>query len=95
MWKHSNRLGYKSTIATHPFFSGVIDLFHFERGARKDDLAAEYRQRQAEKEGIPFIGIAQERAYAFRARKRLQATMVGIVLSAIGVRQLLLLLHSR
>jgi len=38
-----------------------IPLIHFERGVRKDDLAAEYRARHGEREGVVFIGIAQER----------------------------------
>ena len=47
-----------------------IPLFHFERGFRKDDVAAEYRKRHGDKEGILFIGISQERAHAFKAHKR-------------------------
>jgi hypothetical protein len=53
-----------------------ISLFHFERGVRKDDIAAEYRERRGEKEGILFIGIAQERTYAYKARKRTEGKQV-------------------
>jgi hypothetical protein len=53
-----------------------IPLFHFERGVRKDDVAAEYRAQQGEQEGILFIGIAQERAYAYKARKRVEGKRV-------------------
>lgn len=53
-----------------------IPLFHFEHGVRKDDVAAEYREQQGEKEGILFIGIAQERAYAYKARKRTEGNLV-------------------
>ena len=53
-----------------------IPLFHFERGVRKDNIAAEYREHRDEQEGILFIGIAQERAYADKARKRTQGKKV-------------------
>jgi hypothetical protein len=46
-----------------------IPLVHFERGQRKDDVAAEYRARFTAAEGVVFIGVAQERASAFKARK--------------------------
>ena len=47
----------------------AIPLVHFERGQRKDDVAAQYRARAAGAEGVVFVGIAQEKASAFRARK--------------------------
>jgi hypothetical protein len=53
-----------------------IPLFHFERGVRKDDIAAQYREQRGDKEGILFIGIAQERAYAYKAHKKVQGQMV-------------------
>jgi hypothetical protein len=53
-----------------------IPLFRFERGVRKDDIAAEYRERCSEQEGVLFISIAQERAYAYKARKRVEGSMV-------------------
>ncbi len=49
--------------------AGKIPVVHFERGQRKDDLAAEYRARFGGAEGVVFIGVAQERASAFKARK--------------------------
>ncbi len=53
-----------------------IPLLHFERGVRKDDVAAEYREHHGEQEGILFIGIAQERASAYKAHKRTQGQQV-------------------
>jgi hypothetical protein len=47
-----------------------IPLIHFEPGVRKEEMAAQYRERHGEQEGVVFIGIAQEKAYAFKAQKR-------------------------
>jgi hypothetical protein len=66
---------YKAAVEAFAEENG-IPLFHFERGVRKDDVAAEYRERHGEKESILFIGIAQERAYAYKARKRTKGKKV-------------------
>lgn len=47
-----------------------LDIVTFEKGQRKDDVAAEYRKRFAGSEGVLFIGKAQERARVFRTQKR-------------------------
>lgn len=62
---------YKAAVEAFVQDNGV-PLLHFDRGMPKDDLAAEYRARHSGQEGIVFIGIAQERAYAYKARKRAQ-----------------------
>jgi len=49
--------------------AGQIPVVHFGRGQRKDDIAAEQRARFTKAEGVVFIGVAQERASAFKARK--------------------------
>src|SRR5215212_6979873 len=49
--------------------AGQIPVVHFERKQRKDDVAAEHRARFTKAEGVVFIGVAQERASAFKARK--------------------------
>lgn len=54
-----------------------IPILHFERGVRKDDVAAGYRQAFTAAEGVVFIGVAQEKAQAFRAHKRSEGNMVG------------------
>ncbi len=45
-------------------------LLTFAKGQRKDDVAAEHLTRFQEREGIRFIGIAQEKAHVFRTEKR-------------------------
>lgn len=67
---------YKEAVASFAKEQG-IEVIRFERGVRKDDIAAEYRERQGAKEGVLFIGIAQERAYAYKAHKRVQGKLVG------------------
>jgi hypothetical protein len=49
--------------------AGQIPVVHFERGQRKDAIAAEHRARFARANGVVFIGVAQERANAFKSRK--------------------------
>jgi len=66
---------YKATVEAFAK-ENDIPLFHFERGVRKDNIAAQYRERHGEQEGMLFIGIAQERAYAYKARKRTQGKKV-------------------
>jgi len=46
-----------------------IPVVQFEKGQKKDDVAAWYRARFKKEEGVVFIGIAQEKAKAWRARK--------------------------
>jgi hypothetical protein len=65
------------TEITHGFVAEIerfaarhqIPLIRFEKGQRKDDVAAGYRRRFKQDEGIVFIGSAQERVNAFKARK--------------------------
>ncbi len=47
-----------------------LDVVTFERGQRKDDVAAEYRRRFQGEEGLLFLGKAQERAPVFRTGRR-------------------------
>ncbi len=49
-----------------------VPLIHFEPGQRKDDVAAEYRRAFDQAEGVVFIGVAQEKAKAFKAQKKEQ-----------------------
>jgi hypothetical protein len=53
-----------------------LELIRFERGVRKDDIAAQYREQFEGEEGILFIGIAQERASAFKGRKQMKQGLV-------------------
>jgi hypothetical protein len=47
-----------------------LDVVSFEKGQRKDDVAAEYRKRFVGRQGVLFIGKAQEKARVFRTQKR-------------------------
>jgi len=75
---------YKEAVETFAKEQG-IDVIHFERGARKDDIATQYRERFEGQEGILFIGIAQERAYAYKARKKVRQKLVGFEYSRQAV----------
>ena len=46
-----------------------IPIVRFQKGQRKDDVAARYRQHSTVSDGVVFIGVAQEQQTAFRARK--------------------------
>jgi hypothetical protein len=48
-----------------------IPLFTFDKGARKDAVAAAYRANFPAREGVLFIGKAQEKVAVFRTEKRL------------------------
>jgi hypothetical protein len=54
-----------------------IPIIHFKRGERKDDVAAKMRRKYPVKHGVVFIGVAQEKAYAFKGRKKKQNGYVG------------------
>jgi hypothetical protein len=62
-----------------------VPLVHFEPGVRKDDVAAEYRARFAGTEGVVFIGVAQEKAQAFKASKQTAGTAVNFQYSRQAV----------
>ncbi len=50
-----------------------VPLIRFEKGQRKEDLAAEYYARFDQTEGILFVGKAQEKARTFRTEGRVNA----------------------
>jgi hypothetical protein len=47
-----------------------IPVVTFEKGQRKDDIAASYRAKFTKAEGVVFIGKAQEKAKVLRTEKR-------------------------
>jgi len=47
-----------------------LDLVTFEKKQRKDDVAAEYRERFRDEEGVLFVGKAQEKVSVFRTQRR-------------------------
>jgi len=46
-----------------------IPIYQFEHKERKDDVANRLRQQRGVRDGIVFIGVAQEKAQAFSGRK--------------------------
>ena len=46
-----------------------IPVYQFQHKERKDDIANNYRRQRAVREGIVFIGVAQEKAQAFNGKK--------------------------
>src|SRR5574341_1596043 len=62
-----------------------VPIVHFEHGVRKDDVAAEHRARFAGTEGVVFIGVAQEKAQAFKASKQTAGTAVNFQYSRQAV----------
>jgi len=46
-----------------------IPVIHFVPGQRKDAVAAQYRRKFSKADGIVFIGVAQEKQKAFKAKK--------------------------
>ena len=47
-----------------------IPVISFEKGQRKDDIAAEFRRRHGEREGVVFVGKAQEKTPVIRTERR-------------------------
>jgi hypothetical protein len=47
-----------------------LELVHFAKGQRKDDLAQEFRARFTESEGALFVGRAQEKARVWHTQRR-------------------------
>src|SRR5205807_2509229 len=47
-----------------------IPMLTFQKGQRKDDVAAEYRNKFTGQEGVLFIGKAQEKTPVFRTERR-------------------------
>lgn len=62
-----------------------IPLVRFQKGQRKEDVAAWYRQRYPAAEGVVFIGVAQEQQTAFKARKERQGKRVRFQFSRQSV----------
>ena len=57
--------------AVHQFVARhEIPLLEFESGEDKDAIAARYRARFTRREGVVFVGVAQEKMRSFKAYKR-------------------------
>src|SRR5215813_3340451 len=46
-----------------------IPIYQFQHKERKDDIANEFRRQRQVRDGIVFIGVAQEKAQAFNGKK--------------------------
>ena len=62
-----------------------IPIVRFQKGQRKDDLAAGYRRKFSAAEGVVFIGVAQEKMTGFKARKETQGKCVRFQFSMQSV----------
>jgi hypothetical protein len=62
----------KSFVAATEKFAGEnqIPFVIFRKGERKDDVAAEHLRRFTQREGVLFIGKAQEKTGVFRTERR-------------------------
>jgi hypothetical protein len=54
-----------------------LELVHFAKGQRKDDLAQEFLARFPDQEGVLFVGRAQERAGVWRTQRRYNSATGG------------------
>jgi hypothetical protein len=74
-----------------------LPVVHFERGQRKDDVAARYRSRFQAAEGVVFIGVAQERQWSFKATKHLippRGVRFSFARQSVAVNQYYFYLHD-
>jgi hypothetical protein len=46
-----------------------IPIYQFDHKERKDDVANRFREQRGIRDGIVFIGVAQEKAQAFQGKK--------------------------
>ena len=70
-----------------------IPIYQFDHQERKDDIANKFRQQRPVRDGIVFIGVAQEKAKTFNGKK--VNGWFEFVPGQDGLRQSLLLLHRR
>jgi len=77
-------VAYKGAVEAFAEQEG-IEVIQFERHVRKDDVVAAYRQGYAKPEGVVVIGVAQEKAQAFKASKRTAGKLVGFDYSRVSV----------
>lgn len=68
--------GYRREVKEFAQVNGV-PMIEFGKGERKEEVVAEYRKRHGQQEGVVVIGVAQEKANAFKAKKRTSGGLVG------------------
>lgn len=62
-----------------------VPIVRFQKGQRKDDIAAGYRRKFTAAEGVVFIGVAQEKMTGFKAHKETQGKCVRFQFSMQSV----------
>jgi hypothetical protein len=62
-----------------------IPVVRFQPGQRKDDVATRYRRKFRAKEGVVFIGVAQEKLNGFKAHKQVRGQRVSFQFSRQSV----------
>jgi hypothetical protein len=53
-----------------------VEVIHFKRGERKEDVALRIRRQNPQRTCVQFIGVAQEKQSAFKASKQEQGKLV-------------------
>src|SRR5947209_7382471 len=46
-----------------------IPIYQFHHKERKDDVANDFRRKRGIRDGVVFVGVAQEKAQAFQGKK--------------------------
>jgi hypothetical protein len=75
----------------------LVPVVQFERGQRKDDVAARHRSHFHAAEGVVFIGVAQERQFSFKATKHIlppHAVRFSFLRQSVAVKQYYFYLHD-
>jgi len=62
-----------------------IPVVHFEKGQRKDDIAARLRRKFTASDGVVFIGVAQEQVKGFKAYRETKGRRVRFQFSRQSV----------
>ena len=62
-----------------------IPIVRFQKGQRKDDVAAGYRRKFTKAEGVVFVGVAQEKMTSWKAHKETQGKVVRFQFSQQSV----------
>ena len=59
---------FREAVKTHAELDD-IPIYQFQHKERKDDIANQFRRQRQVRDGIVFIGVAQEKAQAFNGKK--------------------------
>jgi len=76
--------GFKAQLQAYCRAHGIRWL-EFARGERKDDVVQPYRDRFTGAEGVVLVGVAQERASAWKATQQVEGHLVDFTFRRAGV----------